>query len=272
MKKIFISVCSLLPVFLLSGCKEDGLLLNINPDGSGTAVIRSFMNSAAMNSMTSGFGGGDAGGAIEGPDPIKEARNEVEVIAAAMGGLTLVSGKEAKNKAGWPGYVGVYSFADVNKVRITLNKPDSDAEESDGTDNPEYTVKFTPGSPARLEINAEIDPKKDEEAAARSDQEVQMEAKQMQMQAGMMGPMLAGMRSTIMVRVNGTVTESNADITSPAGNNTFILADMKLAEALSDPVVSQMMIETKGAMPDRSINTKAIKLQNPRAPVVVTFQ
>ena len=296
MKKILVTLCSLLPAFLITGCKEDGLLLNINPDGSGTIVVRSFVNDEAMKQMSGGFpggGGGDNGGlTIEPSDPTEEAKDEVESLGKALGEVTLASGKAIKNKAGWPGYEAVYSFKDANKIKLTLSADmimdedlaaDADADDfggggpemdggGGGGETPEYTIKFTPGNPARLEIMAIIDEAADAEAAARSDQEVEMEMKQTQMQAGMMAGMLKGMRSTIMVRVNGTVVDSNADITSAAGNNVFVLADMKMAEAMTDPGVMQMMKETKGAMPSKSINLPSVKLQNPRAPVVVTFQ
>jgi hypothetical protein len=290
MKKLIFTLCSILPLLLFTGCKEDGLLLTVNPDGSGTITVRTFMNSEAMEGMAGGLAGGlagpgDADGLKINSDPAADIKSNVEQIGKNLGEVTLVSGKTLKNKAGWPGYEAVYSFTDANKIKLTLNPFAEEIENDDafggedemggpgGDSNaPEYTVQFAKGAPAKLTLTAVIDEAAEAEAASKTDAEVQQEMQQAQMQAPMMAPMLAGMPSTIMVKINGSVVDSNAAITSSAGKQAFMLADMKMAEVLTDKALIAKMAKYKGGMPKETIISKGVKLQNPAEPVVVTFQ
>ena len=268
MKKSLIALCCLIPAFFLTGCMEEGMLINVNPDGSGTITMRKYLNGDAMGGMMGGLGGEDAK-PPSADEQSKQVETEIDALANGFGPVTKQSGKAGKNKQGWPGYEAVYAFNDLNKINLA---PPEGGEGPSSSGTPEYAFKFTPGSPAKLEVIATVDADADKEAADKTEEDMKMEIQQQKGQMAMMSAMLAGMRQTVMVKVNGTVVDSNADIVSPKSNSLFILADIEPAKMIANPAFEKMMIESKGAMPHQTINTPGMRFQNPREPVVVTFQ
>ena len=125
---------------------------------------------------------------------------------------------------------------------------------------------FTPGDVASLSIKAELgDMGGGEDAPPADDPQAKAQMK-------MMAPMMAGMRSTIIVKVNGEVTETTAEIPIGKSKNTFALFDLKIGKILADDkMIAEMNKFSKGP-PKKTINFPAIKIQNPSEPTVIKFK
>ncbi|MFT5122838.1 MAG: hypothetical protein ACI9TH_002348 [Kiritimatiellia bacterium] len=266
-KKIF-----LLPLLLLglalTGCMESGTMLIVNTDGSGTIIARAFVNDQAMQGFAGGFGLGDEPGAAA-PDVTASIKAGLEGAAKTFGDVKFESIKEAKNKLGWKGYEATYSFTDANKIKLASAGIQGDQGGGGmkmGGDEAAYKIKFTPGNPAKLEMIADMPD--DAEANA----EVPAEAAQSAQMMAMMAPMLKGMRMSYLVKVNGTVVESNGKyLNKNAG--TLLLMDMEVDKLLGNPDGMKMLTAGKpdfAAIADQDI--PGLKVHNPKVNVVITFK
>ncbi|MEM7393748.1 MAG: hypothetical protein AAF492_15510, partial [Verrucomicrobiota bacterium] len=133
-----------------------------------------------------------------------------------------------------------------------------------GNDTPEFTFKFVPGTPASLTIEADDAGFGGNKQGGPNPQELQ--------QAKAMAPMFAGMRQTLMVKVDGKVTETTAEIPLGKSGNTFVLADMQIDKMFANDKLLQEMIKLGDGPPDKTINYPEFKLQNTKKPVVIKFQ
>ena len=255
------------------------MLIQVNPDGSGSITLHSY----SVGGISAGhMNGGSKPEQIEqeqaedvksrwSEDQAKLRQMETDALAFSLGPVTKLSGEAGTNKEKWSGYKAVYAFDDINK--ITLPKS---GDNSDWLGIPAYDFVFTPGSPAKLEIIADIEEQTDlvvgkepltEGAEATEDETIDYD----NAKAALM-TLCAGMRETLIITVNGTVVDSNADIVNPKSNNTFILADFELDKILTNPELEKLANEFQGSLPDQTINTSGMLLQNPMEPVIVTFQ
>jgi hypothetical protein len=133
--------------------------VHVKPDGSGTVEEVVVLNSAMLqqmemmiSSMAQGMGGEQE--SLDAPNIFDEAKLRSQ--AANFGeGVTYVSGEEIKIDAG-EGYRAVYSFSDINLLRINQNpgeKAPSLPVGELGTGAEQFvTFEFTPGVPNRLAI------------------------------------------------------------------------------------------------------------------------
>ena len=245
-KHIFITCFSLTAMLLLTGCMENGILINVNPDGTGKITFRAFQSPQASQMSSE-----------EGVDPSKEAQEAIDGSVGDLGAGDKISGRAITNKKGWPGYEGVYHVPDINKLTFPA---------SDGMNG--YDFKLTPGPTAKLEITTTVDEGHEKRTAEKSAEDFEKEMAEM----GPMMAMMDGMRVTYMVKINGTVESSNAEIVGAGGKEAFILLDLKMAEALKNPAAMAIMKKYKGATPKEGVNVAGYKLQDPSEPVMVTFK
>ena len=103
----------LLAAGALSGCFQSLVLLKVNKDGSGT-LEETMLLTDAFSQMIATLSGQEADGGQS--RDVDEAR--LREKAQAMGeGVRLVSAEPVKDDKG-TGYRAVYSFPDVNKIRV----------------------------------------------------------------------------------------------------------------------------------------------------------
>jgi hypothetical protein len=233
------------------------------------------MASGMMQGMTEAVGAAAGEGAasngaaasIPKPDFLTEAaKGKAEKFGP---GVVLVAQDSRSNKAGWKGFCAKYKFTDVNKITVKLGDMEQGGEGSSqgktsmGGDSV-YGFKFTAGDPATLEI---IQSKKEKkpaaggadasklaDAAGTNTAQITMDAgapgaaagqgmEQMggEMMKQMAGPMLKGMRMTFLVKVNGTIDQTNAKHRHSTHPDTVIVTDMAMDSLLANKEASDLM-------------------------------
>ena len=287
-KKLCLSLALTLPLFI-TGCMEMGSMLILNKDGSGKIIARMYMNDGGLGGLGAAFGG-EAGG--EAPDPLADVKKQMENAAASLGeGVELESVKEVKNKAGWKGYEGIYTFNDVNKVKLQLVGMDEEGDEEDGAGGAPgglsmggggdmaYNLRFTPGDTATLELVADM-PEKDDAADAAADAGAEIGGADGAPDAAMMSmmaPMFAGMRMSQMIKVNGEITDTNAKYVNK-DTGTVLVFDMKVDKLFANPEALKMMGQggdTEWAQDFEkleALNIEGLKIQNPTEPLKISFK
>ncbi len=193
---------------LISGCIELSTKININPDGSGTVeetVLMSIEMVQMLNEFMTGFAGDSAK-----PEEFKLYKEEdLKGRAPEMGeGVEFFSGSEIKTE-NKEGYKVVYSFSDLNKLRIDQS-PDSripdDASGGELKEKKYVTFNFTKGNIAEVKINmpeVQKDEEEDEESEVKEDSISDNDLSQMKL-------FMKDLSISLIVEVNGEITETNA--------------------------------------------------------------
>ena len=208
--KIFIVLTASI---FLSGCIDVHYKVTLKPDGSGSVEETVIMN-AAMVQMIKGF---MAMGNENGEQEEFSLLDEVELRNEAMEmgeGVEYVSGEEIKDN-GREGYRALYTFTDINKVKMdqdVSDKAPSMGEEEEESIEDDITFKFTKGNPATLLINMPEDKetespekKESEEFETDPDEEWTEEVKNM----------LKDFKVLIQLELDGDIIENEADNKKP---------------------------------------------------------
>jgi hypothetical protein len=240
----------------LTGCFESIVLLRVNKDGSGTIEETVVISDAFMELMKS-FGGEDEG------EEEEEAIDEQELTdkAASMGeGVRFVSAEPLKTERG-SGYKAIYSFSDINDVRINQNpgenvSPPPVGGEEEGPVEEWLHFNFTGGRTANLEIiyPRDVGTEQEEEEES-SGGEADMDSNPEMMQ--MMRELYKDMHIRIAVEVDGQITETNANYVD---GSTVTLMDIDFAKILED---EEKFKELMSADPDTVEEMKELVKDNP---------
>jgi len=174
------------------GCLDSKTVVTVNSDGSGTIEQTAYMKieGEGMKEKT-----------------LDEMKADCEKSAKALGeGVTVKSVTSLEPKGKWKGFKIVYAFADVTKVRIGLVPPMGDLKTSA---EDQYRFEFQGGAQPKLTIVRPPmkmgDDKEDEKEPP--------------------AEMLAafeGMKLEFDLKVNGTITNTNAESVN-ADKNTITL-------------------------------------------------
>ena len=238
----------------LMGCFESIVLLRVNKDGSGTIEETVVISDAFMELMKS-FGGEEEG--EEEEEPI----NEQELIdkAASMGeGVRYVSAEPVKTDRG-SGYKAIYSFSDINDVRINQNpgenvSPPPMGGEEQGPVEEWLRFNFSGGRTATLEIIYPQDMEMhQEEKSAESEADMDSNPEMMEM----MRELYQDMHIGIAVEVDGEITDTNA---SYVDGSTVTLMDIDFAKILED---EEKFKELMNANPETVEEMKELVKDNP---------
>lgn len=256
----------ILPAFALlaAGCIKEKLLVVVNGDGSGNIVLDTSMTAeaAAMMQQTaasfaSALGGTNATEAVK-EELIKE--DDLRERASDFGsGVEFVRLKRTKEE-GTEGAIAVYSFKDVTKLRLPLQKgggPTGAADLVDGA-KPEpgqaVTFAFTPGDTKTLKINVPQEPKEKAEAAAKEapakDKAAPAGAEGLaEMGNAMIGPMLQmfkGLEMSIAVQVKGEIVKSTAAHRQGDKGERAMLMEVKFDELMKSPKFAGIFEKSQG--------------------------
>jgi hypothetical protein len=204
-------------VAFLGGCFQVETTVRINSDGSGTVEERMLMSDkviSQIDEMAKAFAGPE-----EKQEPftlhdVKALRKRADEMGA---GVEFVSSK-AVSGDGYTGYRAIYSFRDINKLRLSQEgpkKPGEDAGDAGKAGGKPFLFQFTPGKEARLVIiPPRNDPaaRKEEPKAGSGTAPEGQEAKQALTpeQEREAAEMLKGLRFSLTIEVNGKVVASNA--------------------------------------------------------------
>ncbi len=239
----------------LMGCFESLILLRVNKDGSGTIEETVVISDAFMELMKS-FGGQEPEEQEE-EDLVDE--EQLTKKAGSMGeGVRFVSAETVKTDRG-AGYKAIYSFSDINKVRINQNPGENVTAPSMGGEEEQpveewLRFNFTGGSTATLEIlyPQDVDVEQEEES---SEGEVDMDSNPEMME--MMRQLYQDMHIGIAVEVDGRITDTNA---SYVDGSTVTLMDVDFAKILED---EEKFKELLSANPNTIEEMKELVQDNP---------
>lgn len=213
-RALFGGLFALAAMFLLAGCFQAEQVINVKPDGTGTIVMTIKMGKEALAQMKA-FGGGDAS-----KDPLDQMmkQEEAEQMAKKLGVGVKLEKVEPFQEGEYQGKRATFSFTDINKVRADMNMgPDAGGD----TDAKEpITFQLTKGDPATLVINS---PKKKPENKPDDPQE------DAQMAAA--AAMMKDMKITILVNVQGTIVNTDAE---NRDGTKITLIELPVGEALKD--------------------------------------
>jgi hypothetical protein len=238
----------------LMGCFESIVLLRVNKDGSGTIEETVVISDAFMELMKS-FGGEEKG------EEEEELINEQELLdkAASMGeGVRYVSAEPVKTDRG-SGYKAIYSFSDINEVRINQNpgenvSPPPMGGEEQGPVEEWLRFAFSGGRTATLEIIYPSDMEMEqEEEPAEGGADMDSNPEMMEM----MRELYQDMHIGIAVEVAGEITETNA---SYVDGSTVTLMDIDFAKILQD---EEKFKELMNANPETIEEMKELVKDNP---------
>ena len=215
-----------IPVILFSGCLKVETTVKVNKDGSGTINEKVLMSRAFID-MLSQFAQsfGDSSEAEE-----FSFFKEDELVESAKDygeGVKYVSGEKISSDE-WEGFHAVYSFDDLNKIRL---EPDPDEkvevgmQDDSGEEEEYYFFEFIHGDEPQVIIDRpEIEPDfnmGEDDAEETDDDEFE----------GEFLKMMEGMKIKIAMEFDGEIIESNA--TYIDGSNITLL-EMDLGEMMQN--------------------------------------
>jgi hypothetical protein len=230
-----------------SGCVEMASVVKVNKDGSGSIVVTQLFSPmvSGMLNAAQGMGSGTNGAAAEA-DPFKA--DALKKVASYGAGVEMAKYEPKSNAEGWKGYEATYSFKDINRVNFGLGDmsvggPGSEGgeggESAEAKDDSKYRFKFTPGSPAELQI-VTSQRKKGETAEKKAEAKPELGAEEQQMMA-MMIPMFKGMHVSCRVQVNGEITQTNAKFRSAGKPGEIVLADVPFDKLIGNPEIMKLL-------------------------------
>jgi len=234
MKYFKISVVLLLSILLFSGCIQVDTKVKLKKDGSGTIEEKVMMSSMVVEMMNQFMGSfQDSTGETEKFSLFKE--DELKDKSYNYGeGVKYVSGKEIKED-GWEGYQAVYSFKDINTLKMDTDpnkKVDLDEGGSEASDE-YFSFHFKPGSVAELTINRpDMNMKEAEEETEDSEntENHPLDDKIVKM--------MDGMRIKISLQPEGSIVSTNA---SYVDGSDVTLIDIDFSKILKNKESLEML-------------------------------
>ena len=219
-----------LGLILLSfvGCLQVNTLIKVKPDGSGT-IEETFLMSKEIVEFMEGMANQMTGlteqqegqstqmpdeQAQEGFDIFDEAKLKKEAIKRGQG-VSYVTGKRVTTDK-FEGYTAIYSFTDINRLKLNQNPSDSVPSDPTAGDKgsqkqKEYvTFHLTKGYPSTLIVRMPLDKEGDEPATSEKKKPAQMDNQQSEMMMAQMKQMFEGMKITMAIEVQGSIVQTNA--------------------------------------------------------------
>lgn len=282
MNRFLACITACLTALFLTGCIENAVLVELNPDGTGTMTVRTLGSPEISQNGDMDFMAG--------------MKSDLENAEKYGEGVSLLSVTETSNKSGWKGYMAKYAFEDITKVTLQANEMEQEDENGGSTsmdmeNDINYRFDFTPGPPAVLKLVPLVDgeePSADGVVSGAQDEEDPFAMAGLEesdagpgmagMADGMatammasMAPMMKGMRISYLVKVNGEILETNAE--HQPRENTVLVMDMKVDKLLSDAeAMAQMESGIEGLSQLAATNHPGLTIQDPSEPLVITFQ
>lgn len=248
------AVCA--AIFILSGCIQDNMVLNIKPDGSGTIEETVLMGNSfieMMQGLTKGLSEAaeEDKGKAETTKPqkddsfIDEMMEKAKTNAKDYGeGVKFVSAKPAKTKTA-SGYTAIYSFDDINKVTLNQNpgkKTPGDSKKDDANAAADDNIKFAfkKGPVSRLSVTMpppKTEGKKDKkEEAKKKDEAEDPNAVEM------MKSMFKDMKVSIVLNMMGDIVSTNATYRT---DKKITLIDMDFGKLVGDAALLKKINEAQ---------------------------
>jgi hypothetical protein len=224
----------------------------------------------------------------------------IENSAAEFGpGVKLLKNEKRTNASGWKGYAADYAFADVTQLQIPRKSKSSGGEGGMSMDSgnsatpyrfefvkgPTATLKLVPQKPeGKQKSNEPGQPSADAgmtasgtnpegTAGAAGNAQVDLSGMGEAMAAPFM-TMLKGARFTFLVRVKGTVVETNARYKSALDAGAFTLYAVNMDEAMKDKAAAKLLSANDPSTSAKfaSMDVPGIKVEDPAKTITIAFK
>lgn len=268
----------------LSGCIEQGTVVTVQPDGSGTIHLQmAFSPKLAENLPGTEAGATGDAAAVKSPLAYDEARWQAK--AKEFGPeVRFVGGKEVTTPAGWKGYTVDYAFADISKVVLRVEEgqaaqpgePPPPAEDAPGALPNKvsgFTFTFVPaaaGAPATLVAVPTLRPPPANPAPVAA-APAHKDPKEAENERAMARKLLTGMRISTTLVLAGTLSASDAHRVAGDAENAVVLLDLNLDKVMADDGAFQKFIDSQDA-PIAPDLTGLPGFRAEEQPVTVKFQ
>ncbi len=220
------------------------------------------MDQSVMGMMQGMSGGGDAP-AQTGADLIKP--DDLNRLARAMGeGVRFVSAEPA-DKDGNIGYKAIFAFDDISKVHIDpmLGAPSDGGESEEVKADDVISFAFKKGARPQLTI---ITDQSEEDKEASDMEEMETEAQSPEeaaAMANMMKPFLGSMSFSVLVKIDGSIANTNA---SYVDGNIVTLMDFDMGK-----IIDNNDLFTK-VMADNSMEDEAVRKELAKNGILIELQ
>lgn len=294
-----------LAVLLVSGCVESDTLVQVNKDGSGGILVRTFLSEEAiamaggMEEMALALAGewGETDAEVEGLSELPVFLQGMVLGRAEQygEGVRLAQVRKATNNQGWNGFMARFEFDDVNQVHLSSGMTPG---EGDAAEETMYRFLFIPGETAQLQLiptretpSVEMDVGIDTMEMDLDEFEFEdefdfegMDVEEMDFSgmmegmddamSSMFGAMFKGMRFSIQVEVDGNIVDTDARHRSDTRPNRVALVDMNMDELMSHPeALSQLMKSDPDAMYElQAEGAPGLKMEDPDRTVTIRFR
>lgn len=251
-----------------TGCINSATSVKVKPDGSGTIEQTTLMNTQSLRPMLQGL---EQQGAKPAAGPVV---NEADLKRGAERmGVTYVSGVPAKGPNGFEGVKAVYSFTDINKVRIDQD-PNLAGSTSGAFGAPaqaeEDALQFKLSQAGGVSTLVVTFPDKATGSAKPDAESGGPDMSNPQMLA-MMKSMFDGFKVAIDLEVLGTIVKTDADWVN---GSKVTLLEMDLGQLLQDEgKLKEIQSKVKPGAKISDVkpylkDVKGIKINNPVVTVV----
>lgn len=294
----------------MAGCVDTSTVVTVNPDGSGTIAVREYFSPQMlemMDSMTAAFEGmaagmmegmtataGDESGAPKAAGKPASAKTGkpaktdfisqcIENGATEFGtGVKLTKSEKKTNTSGWKGYAAEYSFTDVTQLQIPKKSKNAGSESGmssgSGNSGTPYRFEFTKGPTATLKLV----PQKTAAADVKTTEGSTKENADAKADLGAAGDemntefasMLKGARFAFIVRVKGTVVDTNARYKSALDAGAFTLYAINMDEALKNKTAAKLLSANDPSASDKfaDMDVPGIKVEDPDKTITIAFK
>ncbi|MDY0083647.1 MAG: hypothetical protein RBR74_10740 [Ignavibacteriaceae bacterium] len=244
MKKIKFVLAGFIIVTLFSGCLQVDTKVNLNQDGSGTIEETVVMKTEFINMMKE-FAAIFDSAKIDEFNVFNEDRLKSRVGDFGEG-VKYVSG-ENYSIPGYEGFKALYTFTDINKIRINPSPEDKvpfgeDSEESDETsvNNDFFLFKFSKGNPATLVVEF---PKSENENNSSSEDTSEYEDSTFSDQnLEKLTDMFDGLKISTVLNFNSSIKETDASFID---GNTITLLRVDFSEIIKNKEVMKNLEKKK---------------------------
>src|SRR4051794_29024274 len=152
MRSFLRSLSGIVAALGLAGCFQIEQVINVNPDGSGTAMYSIKMGKDGLEAMKA------LNSASPNNDPVEQMMKpeEIQRMAAKLGEGAKLEKVEPFKEGEYSGKRATFSFPDISKVKADMNLgPDG------GEDSQPIWFEFVKGTPAKLIAHAPVKKKKE---------------------------------------------------------------------------------------------------------------
>lgn len=244
MKKVKFILAGFVIVIALTGCLQVDTKVNLNQDGSGTIEETVIMKTEFLNMIREFVAAFDSAKSEEF-NMFNEDRLKTRVSDFGEG-VKYVSG-EKFSIPGYEGFKALYSFTDINKIRINPSPEDKvpfgeDADESDETfaNNDFFIFKFSKGNPATLVVEF---PKPENENEDNSEETYEYEDSTFyDQEMDKLTDVFNGLKISTILNFNNNIKETDASFVE---GNTVTLLQVDFSEITKNKEVMKNLEKKK---------------------------